>query len=136
MDGGVQQEEMGVQTKQEVKERAVKHYAALRSCESVSPVITVRQESANGKLEDLEIAAHNSEVIDEVTFIISERHRDGGGGAPGPAFSEREDHYTRQQRRRISALFLGGALARRRTVKHCGAIDVDINVSPTRDYVG
>lgn len=134
MDGGVQQEEMGVQTKQEVKERAVKHYAALRSGESVSPVITVRQESANGKLEDLKIAAHNSEVIDEATLIIPERHRDGE--APGPAFSEREDHYTRQQRRRISAVLLGGALARRRTVNHCGAIDVNINVSPTRDYVG
>lgn len=134
MDGGVHQEEMGVQTKQEVKERAVKHYAALRSCESVSPVITVGQESANGKLEDLKIAAHNAEVIDKATFIVPERHKIED--APDPSFSEREDHYTRQQRRRIAAVLLGGGLARRRTVKHCGAIDVDMNISPTREHVG
>lgn len=102
MDGGVQQEEVSVQTKPEVKERAVKHYAALRSWEFVSPVITVGQESANGTLEDL----------DEATFIVPERHRDGEASVT--AFSEREDHYTRQQRRRIAAVLLGGALARRR----------------------
>lgn len=96
MDGGARQEEMAVRLKQEVKEKAAQRRATHSSGDSVSPVITVGQESATGNSKDLLISAHDAEVTDDATIIIPETH--SNGEAIGPDFSQPEVSTVQQQR--------------------------------------
>lgn len=96
MDRGVRQVEMAVRLKQEVKERPTQRRATHSSGESVTPVITVGQESATGNPEHLLMAAHDAEVTKEATIIVPETH--SNREVTDPAFHQPEVSAARQPR--------------------------------------